>query len=60
MYEPFYNLSRKPFQLSPDPSFYYDNPVQVAGAHPMSTHLDADDLLRAVAGAFGLYLLFRS
>jgi putative secretion ATPase (PEP-CTERM system associated) len=97
MYEPFYSLSGKPFQLSPDPTFYYGSPVhrrayayleyglyqgegfivitgevgagkttlvrnllahldsrQVAAAHLVSTQLDADDLLRAVAGAFGL------
>jgi putative secretion ATPase (PEP-CTERM system associated) len=97
MYEPFYSLSGKPFQLSPDPTFYYGSPVhrrayayleyglyqgegfivitgevgagkttlvrnllahldsrQVVAAHLVSTQLDADDLLRAVAGAFGL------
>ena len=97
MYEPFYSLTGKPFQLSPDPTFYYGSPVhrrayayleyglyqgegfivitgeigagkttlvrnllahldsrQVAAAHLVSTQLDADDLLRAVAGAFGL------
>jgi putative secretion ATPase (PEP-CTERM system associated) len=27
MYETFYKLSGKPFQLSPDPSFYYGSPV---------------------------------
>lgn len=97
MYEPFYSLSGKPFQLSPDPSFYYEsrvhkrayayleyglyqgegfivitgevgagkttlvrnllahlNPSQVVAAHLVSTQLDADDLLRSVAGAFGL------
>ncbi len=97
MYEPFYSLSGKPFQLSPDPAFYYGSPVhrrayayleyglyqgegfivitgevgagkttlvrnllanldprQVLAAHLVSTQLDADDLLRSVAGAFGL------
>jgi putative secretion ATPase (PEP-CTERM system associated) len=97
MYEPFYRLTGKPFQLSPDPSFYYGSPVhrrayayleygmyqgegfivitgevgagkttlvrnllahldarQVVAAHLVSTQLDADDLLRAVANAFGL------
>jgi putative secretion ATPase (PEP-CTERM system associated) len=97
MYEPFYSLSGKPFQISPDPTFYYGSPVhrrayayleyglyqgegfivitgevgagkttlvrnllahldsrQVVAAHLVSTQLDADDLLRAVAGAFGL------
>jgi general secretion pathway protein A len=97
MYEPFYSLTGKPFQLSPDPTFYYGSPVhrrayayleyglyqgegfivitgevgagkttlvrnllahldsrQVAAAHLVSTQLDADDLLRVVAGAFGL------
>ena len=97
MYEPFYSLSGKPFQLSPDPSFYYEsrvhkrayayleyglyqgegfivitgevgagkttlvrnllahlNPSQVVAAHLVSTQLDADDLLRSVAGSFGL------
>jgi general secretion pathway protein A len=27
MYEPFYSLTGKPFQLSPDPTFYYGSPV---------------------------------
>ena len=97
MYEPFYNLSGKPFQLSPDPSFFYESRVhrrayayleyglyqgegfivitgevgagktilvhnllahlnsdQVVAAHLVSTQLDADDLLRAVAAALGL------
>jgi hypothetical protein len=27
MYEPFYCLSGKPFQLSPDPSFFYESRV---------------------------------
>ena len=27
MYEPFYRLSGKPFQLSPDPSFFYESRV---------------------------------
>jgi putative secretion ATPase (PEP-CTERM system associated) len=97
MYEPYYRLTGKPFQLSPDPSFYYGSPVhrrayayleygmyqgegfivitgevgagkttlvrnllahldprQVVAAHLVSTQLDADDLLRTVANAFGL------
>ena len=97
MYEPFYHLSGKPFQLSPDPSFFYESRVhrrayayleyglyqgegfivitgevgagktllvhnllahlnadQVVAAHLVSTQLDADDLLRAVAAALGL------
>jgi general secretion pathway protein A len=97
MYEPFYHLSGKPFQLSPDPSFFYEsrvhrrayayleyglyqgegfivitgevgagktilvhnllahlNPDQVIAAHLVSTQLDADALLRAVAAALGL------
>jgi general secretion pathway protein A len=97
MYEPFYRLSGKPFQLSPDPSFFYESRVhrrayayleyglyqgegfivitgevgagktllvrnllehldadQVVAAHLVSTQLDADDLLRAVAASLGL------
>jgi general secretion pathway protein A len=97
MYEPFYHLSGKPFQLSPDPSFFYESRVhrrayayleyglyqgegfivitgevgagktilvhnllahmnadEVVAAHLVSTQLDADDLLRAVAAALGL------
>ncbi len=97
MYEPFYHFSGKPFQLSPDPTFFYESRVhkrayayleyglyqgegfivitgevgagktilvrnllkhldsqQVLAAHLVSTQLDADDLLRAVATAFGL------
>ena len=97
MYEPYYRFSAKPFQLSPDPRFFYEsrvhkrayayleyglfqgegfivitgevgagkttivrnllshlNPAQVVAAHLVSTQLDADDLLRSVATAFGL------
>ncbi len=97
MYEPFYRFSGKPFQLSPDASFFYESRVhkrayayleyglyqgegfivitgevgagktivvhnllahlnadQVVAAHLVSTQLDADDLLRAVAAALGL------
>lgn len=97
MYEPFYHLSGKPFQLSPDPSFFYESRVhrrayayleyglyqgegfivitgevgagktilvhnllahlnadEVIAAHLVSTQLDADALLRAVAAALGL------
>jgi len=97
VYEPFYHFSGKPFQLSPDPSFFYESRVhrrayayleyglyqgegfivitgdvgagktilvhnllahlnadQVVAAHLVSTQLDADDLLRAVAAGLGL------
>ena len=97
MYESFYKFSGKPFQLNPDPGFYYQsrvhkrayayleyglyqgegfivitgevgagkttlvrnllahlNPNQVTAAHLVSTQLDADDLLRAVAASLGL------
>src|SRR5689334_8836764 len=97
MYESFYHLSGKPFQLSPDPSFYYESRVhrrayayleyglyqaegfivitgevgagktllvrnllqhlnadRVVAAHLVTTQLDADELLRAVANALGL------
>jgi general secretion pathway protein A len=97
MYESFYHLTGKPFQLSPDPTFYYESKghkrayayleyglyqgegfivitgevgagkttvvrnllahldqTRVVAAHLVSTQLDADDLLRAVCGAFGL------
>jgi general secretion pathway protein A len=97
MYEPFYRLSGKPFQLSPDPNFFYASRVHkrayayleyglyqgegfivitgevgagktllvrnllahldrdhVVAAHLVSTQLDAGELLRAVAVAFGL------
>ncbi len=97
MFEAFYGLSGAPFQLSPDPSFFYGsrghrraysylqyglyqgegfitltgevgagkttlirNLVQqldsskVVAAQLVSTQLDADSLLRAVAAAFGL------
>lgn len=97
MYEAFYGLSGKPFQLNPDPAFYYASrghkrafaylqyglfqgegfivitgdvgagkttllrglleqldSSKVVAAQLVSTHLDADDMLKAVAAAFGL------
>ncbi len=97
MYEDFYGFSGKPFQLSPDPAFYFGSkghksafaylkygvyqgegflvitgdigtgkttlvrallneldPHEVVAAQIVSTQLDADDLLRAVATAFGV------
>ena len=97
MYETYYGLTDKPFQLNPDPAFYFASrghkrafaylkyglhqsegfiiitgeigagkttlirnlveqidPKQLVAAQLVSTHLDADNLLRAVATAFGL------
>lgn len=97
MYESFYGLSRNPFQLNPDPSFFFASkghrkahaylqygvfqregfivitgevgagkttlarallneldPGGVIAAQLVSTQLEADDLLRAVAMSFGL------
>jgi general secretion pathway protein A len=97
MYEAFFGLKGKPFQLNPDPSFYFESrqhktamgyleyglhqnegfivitgeigagkttlvrsllerldPKTVVAAHLVSTQLDADDMLRMVAGAFGV------
>lgn len=97
MYESYFRLSGKPFQLNPDPAFYYGSrghrramayldyglhqsegfivitgevgagkttltrsllerldPAKVVAAHLVSTHIDADDMLRMVAAAFGL------
>lgn len=97
MYEAYYSLSGKPFQLNPDPSFYYGSRQhrramayleyglhqnegfivitgeigagkttlvrnlfskldanEVVAANLVSTQLDADDMLRMVAAAFGL------
>ncbi len=97
MYEDFYGLTGKPFQLSPDPDFYFGSKGhksaysylkygvyqgegflvitgdigtgkttlvrtllneldtgEVVAAQIVSTQLDADDLLRAVATAFGV------
>jgi len=97
MYESFFGLSDSPFQLSPDPSFFFASkghrkaqaylqygvyqgegfivitgevgagkttlvrtllreldPGSVVAAQLVSTQLDADDLLRAVAISFGL------
>jgi len=97
MFEDFYHLSGSPFQLNPDPSFYFAsrghsralaylefglyqregfilitgevgagkttllrtliNEVdsrEIVAAHLYSTRLDAPDMLRAVATAFGL------
>src|SRR6266567_3163788 len=97
MYESFFGLSAKPFQLNPDPTFYFGSrghkrafayleyglyqnegfivitgeigagkttilrnllsqldPAKVVAAQIVSTQLEADDLLRAVAVAFAL------
>ena len=97
MYEDFYKLTGKPFQLSPDPAFYFGSKGhksalsylkygvyqgegflvitgdigtgkttlvrallneldtrEVVAAQIVSTQLDADDLLRSVATAFGI------
>src|ERR1022692_31881 len=97
MYETFYKLSGKPFQLNPDPAFFFGSRghkrafaylqyglyqsegfivitgdigagkttivrslleqldrEKVVAAQLVSTHLDADDMLRAVGIAFGL------
>jgi putative secretion ATPase (PEP-CTERM system associated) len=99
MFEAFYGLSGAPFQLSPDPSFFYGSrghrrahsylkyglyqgegfitltgevgagkttlirglvqqldSSKVVAAQLVSTQLDADSLLRAVATAFGLQI----
>jgi len=97
MYEAFYGLTGKPFQLSPDPTFYFGSKGHtsafsylkygvyqgegflvitgevgagkttlvralleeldvrtIVAAQIVSTQLDADDLLRSVAKAFGI------
>jgi len=97
MYEAFYGLSGKPFQLNPDPAFFFGSrghkrafaylqyglyqsegfivitgeigagkttlvrslfeqldSRQVVAAQLVSTQLDADDILRSIAVAFGL------
>ncbi len=97
MYETFYKLTGKPFQLNPDPAFFFGSRghkrafaylqyglyqsegfivitgevgagkttivrslleqldrEKVVAAQLVSTHLDADDMLRAVGIAFGL------
>ena len=99
MYEDFYGLSGKPFQLSPDPTFYFGSKghesafsylkygvyqgegflvitgevgagkttlvralleeldaQMIVAAQIVSTQLEADDLLRSVAKAFGIRL----
>ena len=97
MYETFFKLSGKPFQLNPDPAFFYGSrghrramayleyglhqsegfivitgevgagkttivrslleqldPAKVVAATIVSTQIDASDMLRMVAGAFGV------
>ena len=97
MYEHFYGLTAKPFQLRPDPNFFFGSKghkraasyleyglsqeegfivitgeigagkttllrnlfrklqsKNIVAAQIVTTHLDADDTLRMVAGAFGL------
>lgn len=97
MYETYYGLSGKPFQLNPDPSFYFGSrghqramayleyglhqsegfivitgdvgagkttlvrsllqkldPEKIVAGQLVSTQLEADDILRLVASAFGL------
>ncbi len=97
MYESYYGLYSKPFQLNPDPSFFFSSrghrramayleyglhqsegfivitgevgagkttlvrsllqrldASKVVAAHLVSTQIDADDILRLVAAAFGL------
>src|SRR3989338_2758032 len=97
MYEQFYGLSAKPFQLRPDPNFFFGSKghrraasyleyglsqeegfivitgeigagkttllrnlfrklqsKNIVAAQIANTHLDAGDILRMVAGAFGL------
>lgn len=97
MYEPYFKLSSKPFQLNPDPAFFYGSrghrramayleyglhqsegfivitgeigagkttivrsllehldPQKVVAANLVSTQIDASEILRMVATAFGL------
>ena len=97
MYEAFYGFTHKPFQLNPDPSFYFGsrqhqrakafleyglhqnegfivvtgevgagkttlvrsllaslNPNEMIAVNLVSTQLNADDMLRMVASAFGI------
>lgn len=99
MYEAFYGLKARPFQLNPDPSFYFDSKEhrraksyldyglhqgegfivltgeigagkttivrrllgsidreRVVAAQIVSTQLDAENVLRMVAAAFGVHL----
>ena len=100
MYTEFYGFNGKPFQLTPDPSFYFDSSThhkamayltyglsqgegfiivtgeigagkttlvgrllddldtdQYVAAKIVTTHLDADDILRMVAAGFGLSIV---
>ncbi|MCK6376931.1 MAG: AAA family ATPase, partial [Zoogloea sp.] len=97
MYEAYFGLRGKPFQLNPDPSFFYGSrghrramayleyglhqnegfivitgevgagktllvrsllekldPKKIVAANLVSTQIDADDILRLVAAAFGI------
>ncbi|PCJ35453.1 MAG: ATPase [Alphaproteobacteria bacterium] len=100
MFNDFYGFEGKPFQLTPDPSFYFDSSThhkamayltyglsqgegfiivtgeigagkttlvarlldeldtnQYVAAKIVTTHLDADDILRMVAAGFGLNIM---
>ena len=100
MYTDFYGFNGKPFQLTPDPNFYFDSSThhkamayltyglsqgegfiivtgeigagkttlvarlleeldtdQYVAAKIVTTHLDADDILRIVAAGFGLNII---
>lgn len=53
MYEAFYNLSTKPFQLSPDPRFFYDSTVHKRAMSYLRYGLSQGEGFIVVTGGIG-------
>jgi len=53
MYEAFYNLSTKPFQLSPDPRFFYDSSVHKRAMSYLRYGLSQGEGFIVITGGIG-------